>query len=180
MIRKIINKFKKTVYNFFNCGISYDIDKFVKKGGIIGEGCEVYPNVEFGSEPYLINIGNCVRITSGVRFITHDGGVWTLRKSRGLNELDVFGKIVVGDNTHIGWNAIIMPNVTIGKNCIIGSGDVVTHDIEDNSVAVGVPARVIETIDEYYNKVIDKSDNTKSMNWNEKKDYLLQKYNEIK
>ena len=39
----------------------------------------------------------------------------------------------VGDNTNIGWNAIILPGVTIGKNCVIGAGAVVTKDIPDNS-----------------------------------------------
>lgn len=145
-------------------------------GGVIGTGCEVHPNVEFGSEPYLISIGNNVRITNGVRFITHDGGVWTLRKCKNETQLDVFGRISIGDNSTIGWNAIIMPNVKIGKNCVIGAGAVVTHDIADNCVAAGVPAKVIESIDEYYEKVIDIGDFTKDYTWNQKKEYLLRKF----
>lgn len=42
--------------------------------------------------------------------------------------------------------------VTIGDNCIIGFGSVVTHDIPANSVAVGVPARVVGTVEDYYKK----------------------------
>ena len=45
-----------------------------------------------------------------------------------------------------------MPGVTIGDNTTIGVGAIVTKDIESNSVAVGVPAKVVETIDEYYEK----------------------------
>lgn len=64
--------------------------------------------------------------------------------------MQIFGKIEIGDNVHIGWNTIIMPNVSIGNNCVIGAGAVVTKSIPDNSVAVGVPARVIESIDEKF------------------------------
>lgn len=53
----------------------------LKKTGLaLGDDCEVYPNVTFGSEPYLIKIGNHVGITANVKFITHDGGVWVIRK----------------------------------------------------------------------------------------------------
>ena len=45
--------------------------------------------------------------------------------------------------------------VTIGNNVIIGAGSIVTKDIPDNSVAVGVPARVIRTTDEYLNKILE-------------------------
>ena len=55
-------------------------------------------------------------------------------------------KIHIGEDSWIGAGAIILPNVTIGKCCVIGAGAVVTHDIPDYSVAVGVPARVIKTI----------------------------------
>ena len=60
----------------------YRIKHLRNKGLRIGNGCEIYRSVNFGSEPYLISIGNDVRITSGVKFCTHDGGIWTLRKKR--------------------------------------------------------------------------------------------------
>ena len=64
----------------------------------------------------MIEIGDNVRITSGVRFVTHDGGVWVLRhKYSELSDIDLFGKIRIGNNVHIGFNAIIMPGVTIGS-----------------------------------------------------------------
>ena len=71
----------------------------------------------------------------------------------------------------------IMPGVTIGSNCIIGCGAIVTKDIPDNSIAVGIPAKVIESIDEYYEKNKDIVDYTKNMSANEKKNYLIKKYN---
>lgn len=173
---KIFNKFKKFIYFMFNVELNTSIRKFKKMGGVIGKNCEVYPNVEFGSEPYLIKIGNNVRITNGVKFVTHDGGMWTLRKMGLLENADIFGCIEVGDNTHIGWNSIIMPNTKIGKNCIIGCGAVVTKDIPDNSIAVGVPAKVIKSIEEYYDKNKELYDLTKNMSKKEKRDYLMKKY----
>lgn len=148
------------------------IEEFRAGGGIAGEGTEIYPDVFFGSEPYLITIGSNCRITYGVKFATHDGGVWTLRKNGILEDADIFGRITIGDNTNIGWNAIIMPGVSIGKNCVIGAGAVVTKDIPDNSVAAGVPAKVIETLDEYMEKIEQKAVMTKHMNPDEKRKFL--------
>lgn len=123
------------------------------KGAKIGSGCSIVSNVSFGSEPYLITIGDNVRLTENVRLITHDGGVWVARHlDEKYKNADLFGKITIGNNVHIGVNAVIMPGVTIGDNVIIGCCAVVTRDIPDNSVAVGVPARVIETVDEYVDK----------------------------
>lgn len=155
--------------------VAFRKEKFIQGGEKLGVDCEIYPDVEFGSEPYMITIGNHVRITNGVRFVTHDGGVWVLR-NLGLENADIFGKIEIGDNVHIGWNAIIMPNVSIGNNCVIGAGAVVTKSIPDNSVAVGVPAKVIESIDEYYAKAQNKCVYTKTLSWEKKKDYLIKKY----
>lgn len=53
---------------------------------------------------------------------------------------------IIGKYTFIGKNACIMPGVTIGNRCVIGANAVVTKDIPDNSVAVGIPAKVIKKI----------------------------------
>ena len=53
----------------------------------------------------------------------------------------------IGAGTFIGIRSVILPNVSIGKGCVIGAGSVVTCDIDDYSVAVGVPARVISKFD---------------------------------
>lgn len=140
----------------------------------IGDRCEIYPSANFGSEPYLISLGDHVRVNAGVQFVTHDGGVWVLRgQKEALKDIDVFGKITVGDNVHIGTNAIIMPGVRIGSNCIIGCGAIVTKDIPDNSVVVGVPARIIESIEEYEQKNKDRFVHTKSFTCQEKRSFLM-------
>ncbi|MBR0410347.1 MAG: acyltransferase [Eubacterium sp.] len=130
--------------------------------------------VSFGAEPWLVTIGSHVRITEDVRFITHDGGLWVVRDMYPeYKKVDMLKPIFVGNNVHIGINAVIMPGVHIGNNCIIGVGAVVTKDIPDNSIAVGVPARVIETVDEYVQKNKDKFINTKGMTKEQKKNYIM-------
>jgi galactoside O-acetyltransferase len=55
------------------------------------------------------------------------------------------GAIVVEDDVWIGANVVVLPDVKIGKGSVIGAGSVVTRDIPEYSVAVGVPARVIKS-----------------------------------
>lgn len=151
--------------------------QYLRNRGVqIGNGCSISKDVQFGTEPYLIKIGNDVRLTSNVKFVTHDGGMWVLRRKYDMPDADKFGTIEIGNNVNVGWNTIIMPNVRIGDNCVIGAGAIVTKSIPDNSVAAGTPARVIETIDEYYKKNISKIDSIKEMCPEEKKKYLMDKY----
>ena len=56
------------------------------------------------------------------------------------------------DNVFIGLGSIIMPNVRIGENCIIGAGSVVTKDVPNNTVVAGVPAKKICSFDDYMKK----------------------------
>lgn len=141
IISKIVYKYKIT---------KNPIEYWKEQGAQIGNGCEIYSSANFGAEPYLVTIGNHVRINDHVKFITHDGGLWVVRELYPeFAKADSIKPIIVGNNVHIGTGAVIMPGVCIGNNCIIGVGAVVTKDVPENSVSVGVPARVIETIDEY-------------------------------
>ena len=167
MIRSLIRIIKYKICSFEKRAI------ILRKEGVkIGKNSEIYSNTSFGSEPYLIEIGDNVRITQGCRFTTHDGGMWVLRNNGKLKNADKFGKIKIGNNVHIGINTIVMPGVNIGDNVVVGAGSIVTKNIPSNSVAVGAPARVIETIDEYYEKNKSKVLYTKNMNRNEKKTFL--------
>lgn len=108
-------------------------------------------------------------------FFTHDGGYWVLR-NLGLSkkQSEIYGPITVGNNVNIGWNAIILPGVSIGNNVIVGCGAIVTKDVPDNSVVAGVPAKIIETIEEYAEKNKDRVVMTKGMSYEEKKKYLME------
>ena len=151
-----------------------------KKGVNIGEDCEIYKSANFGSEPYLITLGNHVRINAGVQLITHDGGYWILRNAYAgvgteFSNIDYLAEIKIGNNVHVGTNAIIMPGVSIGDNCVVACGAVVTKDVKPNSIVGGVPARYIESLDEYADKARRKGVPTKNMTSEEKKKYILDK-----
>lgn len=68
---------------------------------------------------------------------------------KGRRNYLAFAKPVkIGNDVWIGGNVTILPGVTIGNNVVIGAGAVVTHDIPDNSLAMGVPARVVRQLDD--------------------------------
>ena len=109
----------------------------------------------FGTEPWLITIGDNVHIVSGCNFVNHDGGVLILRNRHPTLELT--RPIAIGSNVYIGINCTILPGVTIGDNVIVGAGSIVAKDIPSNSVAAGVPARVIKPLEDYLAKALRES-----------------------
>ncbi|TAL17298.1 acyltransferase [bacterium] len=148
--------------------------KYARSIGVrVGENCRLL-GVEFGSEPFLITIGDRVTITNGTRFITHDGGVWVFRGKH--PDMDVFGPITVGNNVFIGVNSIILPGVTIGDNAVVGAGSVVAKDVPPNTVVAGVPARQVRTLDEYYEKAMKKAVFIRSLPMKQKRKILLEKF----
>ena len=132
----------------------------------IGEGCIIYDptNIKLDTQnPFMLEIGNYVRMTSGVQILTHDYSFSVLSAVCG----DVVGsveKTVLGNNIFIGRNAIILKGVTVGDNVIIGAGSIVSKDCESNCVYGGIPAKKICTIEEMYNrrKRVEK-DNAKAL-----------------
>jgi tetrahydrodipicolinate N-succinyltransferase len=95
----------------------------------------------FGTEPYLVRLGDRVVVAGGVQFITHDGAVALLRGER--RNVQTFAPIAVGDDTFIGQSALVLPGTTIGRGCLIGAGSVVRGVIPENAVVIGNPARVV-------------------------------------
>jgi acetyltransferase-like isoleucine patch superfamily enzyme len=147
-------------------------------GAIIGNNCELYPTVSIDSEPYLVKIGNHVRINSGTHLVTHDGACWVVREMvPELAECDLFGKIVIGNNVSIGTNSIIMPGVTIGDNSIVGAGAIVTHNVPPNSVVAGVPAKIIQTHQQKIKKHDSSFLKTKDLKAKKKKEIVSSKFN---
>ena len=90
---------------------------YIKKLGVqIGRNCKINGRPNFGTEPYLVSIGNHVLIAGGTAFITHEGGHWVLKgMDKKYNSAFGFGRITVEDNVYIGYRCIILRGVTIGK-----------------------------------------------------------------
>lgn len=125
-----------------------------KKGVKIGERCILRSpgSTRIDTQrPELITIGNDVDMNKNFQILTHD---WGSRVFRGKYHdfLNSTGQVVIGNNIYFGTDVIVLGGVRIGNNCIVGAGSIVTHDIPENSVAVGTPCRVICSLDEYYEK----------------------------
>ncbi|GAB1223190.1 hypothetical protein ENUP19_0136G0027 [Entamoeba nuttalli] len=104
-----------------------------------------------------VKIGNNVMIGPNVSLIggTHS----TDPKIRNACGGTAYGKpITIKDGAWIGCGAIILPGVTIGENAIVGSGNVVTHDVPDNMIAVGNPAKVRRRVSEHPGWTIENRD----------------------
>lgn len=127
----------------------------------MGEHCDVM-NRTIPLYAKLIKLGNNVHIASNVGFVTHDIVDKMLNIHPNLSEAvgttmksdfkEKVGCIEIGDNVFIGAGTRILYDVRIGSNCIIGAGSLVNKDIPDNSVAAGVPAKVIGTFAEFVQK----------------------------
>ena len=156
MLKKILKFLIKNYVKFLiKLSNSYNVANVYRKyfGVTIGNNCRFTGTPSWGSEPYLIEIGSNVTITQNITFHTHDGGVGLFRHE--FPGINLFGKIKIGDNVFIGSNTIILPGVRIGNNVVIAAGSVITKDVPDNVIVAGVPAKVIKTVNEYKEKVLE-------------------------
>lgn len=150
---KLIKRLEDRIYLHIN-----KYEYFKKKGVKIGKNTVIYGSdyLMFSTEPWLVTIGENCSITEGVKFLTHDGGTLVTKNlDKSIEDFVICGNIQIGNNTYIGIRTIILPGVVIGSNCIIGCGSIVTKDIPDNSVACGVPCKVVSDTNKYIQKVHD-------------------------
>lgn len=150
--------FMKTIRNRLIQGMS-DLTRFiqygdlptwyyVKKGMKVGERFDRQSGTRLDiSNCWLIEIGNNVVLANRVQLLAHDDSAEQLCGYRKI------GKIIIGNDVFIGANSLVLPGVTIGDDCVIGAGSVVTKSVPANSVAVGVPAKVVGTTAEYRKKI---------------------------
>mgnify|MGYP006277113717 CR=1 FL=1 len=124
---------------------------------ILGRPVYIAPSVNFDANDYTkITLGDKCVISSSVRLLTHDYSVSRVAIAKGeklVTEFRLIKPIFIGENSFVGTRSIIMPGVIIGKNVIVGAGSVVTRNIEDNMIVAGNPARIIGSIDEFWEKV---------------------------
>lgn len=153
-IKRIIKEIHyKLLYGKKSSSESY-INFLKKKGVKIGK------NIVFHSpqttiidvtQPSLIEIGDNVDITANVTILCHDLA-WNVFKQMYGEIIGSNKKVIIGNNVFIGTNTVILRGVSIGNNCVIGAGSVVTKDVPDNTVVAGNPAKVIMSIESYYEK----------------------------
>lgn len=151
MIQRIIHIIKdRWVRRSSNSLIEYYRCRGIK----IGKGC-VFRSPQNTRidimRPSLITIGDNVDMNNNFTIMAHDFGHRVFLPLFG-EFLSSSGFVTIGDNVYFGTNVTILKNVIIGNNCIIGAGSVVNKSIPSNSVAAGVPCKVICTIEEYYAK----------------------------
>ena len=138
LLLKMIRKFKRKIY----------LKRLIAKGLKIGKNVIIVEDFFFDpSHCYLISIEDNCTICPNVRIIAHDASI---KKILGYTKI---GKVEIKKNCFIGDSVIILPGVSIGPNSIVGAGSIVIDDIPANSVAVGNPAKVICSLDEYIRKI---------------------------
>lgn len=128
----------------------------VKRGILIEQPfyCDYGYNIHVGDNFYAnfnlvildeapVTFGDNVFIAPNCSFYTAGHPIDAEERNKGL---EYARAITVGDNVWIGGSVTVLPGVTIGNNCVIGAGSVVTRSIPDNSVAVGNPCKVIKSI----------------------------------
>jgi maltose O-acetyltransferase len=124
------------------------LDYLVAKGLKMGRNVQIVDTFFIDpSHCFLISIGDNSIICPNVRLIAHDAST---KMILGYTKI---GLITIKENCFVGDSTIVLPNVTIGSNSIIGSGSVITKDVPPNSVAAGNPAKVICSVDEYIAKI---------------------------
>lgn len=141
-----MRKFIKKLLEYLR-GEPQHIEKLYKRGLKVGKDFRRMSGVIIDSSHCNhITIGDNVTLAPRVHILAHDASTYLFfGKTRAAN-------VVIGNNVFVGASSIILPGVKIGNRVVIGAGSVVTKNIPDNSVAVGNPARVICSLDDYIAK----------------------------
>jgi acetyltransferase-like isoleucine patch superfamily enzyme len=115
------------------------------RGGSVAIGADthVQPRCQFSAYKSRIEIGRGVAIAPNCAFYPYDHGT-----AAGIRiedqPLETKGDIIIGDDAWLGTGVIVLSGVRIGKGAVVGAGSVVTADVPDDTIAVGVPARVVK------------------------------------
>ena len=111
-----------------------------------------FDKIKIGNNVFINN--NCLAMARGGITIEDDvmiaGNVQLLSNNHDEYERQILTceEIIIRKGAWIGGGATILPGVTIGKYAIVGAGAIVTKDVPDYSVVVGIPAKVVKTLDE--------------------------------
>jgi acetyltransferase-like isoleucine patch superfamily enzyme len=140
--------------NMITTGVGLRIDAFPENKS--NEPCITFgDNVQINDYVHIaaissIRIGNNVLIASKVFITDHNHGDYGINNNNDSPYIPPIMRplranpVIIEDNVWIGEHVSILPGVKVGKGTVIGAQSVVTKDIPPNSIAVGVPARVIK------------------------------------
>ena len=139
-----MNPIKELIYRLRG---EFTTEKLISRGMKVGKNFSRLHGVILDPDHcWLIEIGDNVTMAPRVHILCHDAST-----KQFLNYTKI-GRVTIGSNVFIGAETVVLPGVTIGSNVIIGANSTVTHDVPDNTVVAGSPARVIYTLTEYLDK----------------------------
>lgn len=139
-----MNLIKELIYRLRG---EYTTEKLVSMGMKVGKNFNRLNGVILDpSHCWLIEIGDNVTMAPRVHILCHDAST-----KQFLNYTKI-GRVTIGNNVFIGAESVVLPGVTIGNNVIIGSNSTITHDISDNTVVAGSPARKLYSLEDYLQK----------------------------
>ena len=147
---------------------------YKKRGMKIGKNPRIFSDLNV-SEPYLVEIGDNVTMSSDVEIITHDNSIIKCLDGK----TDVFGKVVIGNNCFIGARSVIMYGVELADNTIVAAGSVVTKSVtEKGKIIGGNPAKIIGDTEVFANKYKDYALDMRGLSREEKR-RLIEKRQDI-
>ncbi len=139
-----MNPIKELLYRIRG---EYTTEKLISMGMTVGKNFNRLNGVILDpAHCWLITIGDDVTMAPRVHILCHDAS------TKGFLGYTKIGRVDIGNKVFIGAGSVVLPGITIGNNVIIGANSVVTHDVPDNCVAVGSPAKVICSLDDYLAK----------------------------
>ena len=147
-----MNPIKELLYRIRG---EYTTEKLISMGMQVGKNFgRLHGVILDPSHCWLITIGDNVTLAPRVHILCHDAS------TKGFLGYTKIGQVTIGNDVFIGAESVVMPGVTIGNRVIVGANSTVTHDVPDNSVVVGSPARILCTVDEYLDKERRRMENT--------------------
>jgi maltose O-acetyltransferase len=151
---------------------NYITEDLVKMGLIVGKNFHRMHDVILDpSHCWLIEIGDDVTLAPRVHVLAHDTST---KMHLGYTKI---GRVKIGNRVFIGADTVLLPNVTIGDNCVIGANSTVSKDIPAGSVAAGNPAKIITSLESFLekNKSLMNGNNTFSKEYTLRENIDIQK-----
>lgn len=127
---------------------------------IVGADTHIQPHCQLSAYKSPIQIGCRVLIAPNCAFYPYDHSITPFELIR-KQPLKTKGGIIIDDDAWLGFGVIVLDGVRIGKGAVVGAGAVVTHDVPNGAIAVGVPARVVKMRSDLANKISENRDEAK-------------------